>query len=257
MPVSRPHRELGNAGGEPVSGIGDFESGAVLVAFLRAVGAAGKHIDIRIDVHTAEDRTERAAIVGSENGLGVHTPALARAHDVFDILGAERSHAADRTGAVDVRGRSAHDVDSADQFGIKEERAVREMAGALIVLPRTIDHHGDAAEILQAADIDRGRRLVAAVLHPHTGNVVEEAAECAGLTTLDLLERHHADGSQRVDRALLGLRGRHRDGIERLHRRSCRSAPARSSPAPPLAHPAAAWPGCAWPASVFSARQDA
>ena len=88
------------------------------------------------------------------------------------------------------------------------------MPGALIVLACAVDHHRDAAEILQAADIDRGRRLVAAVLHPDTGYVVEETAERARLTTLDLLQRHHGDGSQRVDGALLGLRGRHRDRIE-------------------------------------------
>ena len=61
--------------------------------------------------------------------------------------------------------------------GIEEERAVGEMAGALIILPRAVDHHGDTAEILQAADIDRGRRFVAAVLHPDAGYVVEETAE--------------------------------------------------------------------------------
>src|SRR3954470_7979003 len=55
--VSRPYRQLGNAGREPVSGIGDFEAGAVLVAFLRAVGAACKHVDVRVNVNTAKDRT--------------------------------------------------------------------------------------------------------------------------------------------------------------------------------------------------------
>jgi len=38
------------------------------------------------------------------------------------------------------------------------------VAGALIVLPRAVDHDRDTAEILQAADIDHGRRIVAALL---------------------------------------------------------------------------------------------
>src|ERR1044072_4905658 len=219
VPVSRTHRQLGNTGGEPVSGIGDFEPCTVLVAFLGAVGTAGKHVDVRIDMNAAEDRTERATLIGPEYGLCVHTPALARTHDVFDVLGAERRDTADRTRAVDVGRWAAHDFDAADQFRVKEERAVREMAGTLIILPRAIDDHGDTTEILQAADVDRSRRLVAAILHPYAGNVVEETAKGAGLATLNLLQRHHADRRQRVDRALLGPGRNCRNRVERLHRR--------------------------------------
>ena len=93
------------------------------------------------------------------------------------------------------------------------------MAGTLIVLPRAIDDHGDTTEILQAADVDRSRRLIAAILHPDAGNVVEQTAEGAGLATLNLLQRHHADRGQRVDRALLGPGRNCRNRVERLHRR--------------------------------------
>ena len=103
--------------------------------------------------------------------------------------------------------------------GIEEERAVGVVAGALIVLPRAVDDDGDAAEILQAADVDDGRGIVAALLNRYAGDVVEDIGQPVRLQPLDLLERHHADGSQRVDRALLGLRRRDRDRIERLHRR--------------------------------------
>jgi hypothetical protein len=94
------------------------------------------------------------------------------------------------------------------------------VAGALIVLPRTVDDDRHAAKILQAADVDNGRGIVAALLDRHARYLVEDAGQPVRLQALDLLQRHHADGSQRVDGALLGLRGRHRDGIERLHRRS-------------------------------------
>src|SRR4029453_2927527 len=100
-------------------------------------------------------------------------PALARPHHVVDIFGAEGDHAADRAGAINVRGRATHHIDPADQFGLEEERAVGVMPGALVVLARTIDDDRDAAEILQAADVDDGRGIVAALLERNTWHVVE------------------------------------------------------------------------------------
>ena len=141
------------------------------------------------------------------------------------VLGAERDQAADCARAVDIRGRAAHHIDAADQFGIEEERAVGVVAGALVVLPRAVDDDRDAAEILQAADVDDGRGIVAALLNRHARYLVEDAGQPVRLQALDLFERHHANGSQRIDRALLGLRGCHRDGIERLHRRSANLRP--------------------------------
>jgi hypothetical protein len=141
-------------------------------------------------------------------------------HHVLDILGAERDQAADGAGAVDVGGRTAHHIDAADEFGFEEERTVGIVAGALVVLPRPVDNDRDTAEILQAADVDDGRGIVTALLERNAWHVVEDIGQPVRLQALDLLQRHHRDGSQRIDRALLGLRGCHRDGIERLHRRS-------------------------------------
>ncbi|MHC2316773.1 hypothetical protein ACVIHC_003819 [Bradyrhizobium diazoefficiens] len=122
-------------------------------------------------------------------------------------------------GAVDVGGRSPHDVDAADQFRIEEEGAVGIVAGALIVLPRAVDHDRDAAEILQAANVDNGRGIVAALLERNTGNRMEDVRQPVRLKTLDLVERDRADGRERVDRSLPGLGCGDRDGVERLHRR--------------------------------------
>ncbi len=83
------------------------------------------------------------------------------------------AHAADRAGTVDVRGRSADDVEAADQFRIEIERAVRIVAGALIVLPGAVDDDRNATEILHAADVDRRGRIVAAILHPDARDIVE------------------------------------------------------------------------------------
>ncbi len=67
------------------------------------------------------------------------------------------------------------------------------MTRALIILACTIDHNSDTAEVLQAADIDRRRWIIATVLHPDTGNVVEELAQTVWLLQLDLFLRHDAD----------------------------------------------------------------
>ena len=216
--VGGPHRDLHQAGGDVVVGIADFGAIAVPVIALGAIDRAAEHVDGRIDADAAEHRGQAAIAVGAVRAADIDAPALTGPQHVLNILGTERSDAADRAGAVDVRRRSTDHVDAADQFGIEEERAVGVVARALVVLPGAVDDHGDAAEILQAANIDGGRGIVAAVLHPHAGHIVKQVAEAIGLLPLDLLLRHHADRSQRIDRALLGLRGRHGNLVQRLRR---------------------------------------
>ncbi len=218
--VGGTHGELHQAGGEFVAGVADFGAVTVLVVARGAIHRAAKHIDIGIGADAAEDRAEASGIVGAAGSGHVDAPALARAHDVVDVLGAERDQAADRTGAIDVGGRAAHHVDPAHQFWIQEERAVGVVSGTLIILPRTIDNDGDAAEILQTADVDDGRGIVAALLKRHAGYAVEDIRQPVRLQPLDLLHRYRAHRRQRIDRALLRLRSRHCDCIERLHRRA-------------------------------------
>ncbi len=214
----RPYRQLHQPAGDLVAGVADLGALAVFIIALGAVHRAAEDIDIGIGAHAAEDRAEATGVVGAIGAGQIDAPALARAHHVVDVLGAERDHTADGAGAVDVRGRAAHHVDAADQFGIEKERAVAVVAGALVVLPRAVDDDGNAAEILQAANVDHGRRIVAALLERDAGHVVENIRQPVRLQPLDLFERDDADRRQRVDRALLGLRGRHRNGVERLHR---------------------------------------
>lgn len=90
------------------------------------------------------------------------------------------------------------------------------MAGALIVLPCTVNNHSNTTEILQTTDVDRGRRIVAAILQPHARHVVDEITNRAGVAALNLFERHHAHRRERVDCALLGLRRRDRDHVQWL-----------------------------------------
>ncbi|MBA7661403.1 hypothetical protein ES703_69420 [subsurface metagenome] len=216
--LGRPNRQLHQTAGDFIAGIADFSTVAILVVALGAIDRATEHIHIRIGAHATEDRAESAIPVGSVGASHVDAPALAGTQHVVDVLGAERDHAANRAGAVDVRGRAAHDIHAANQLGIEEERAVGVMSGALVVLPRAIDHDGNSAEILQAANVDRGCRIVAAVLEGHTGHIIEDVSEPLRLQSLNLLQRHHAHRRQRVDRALFGFRCRDRDGIERLDR---------------------------------------
>jgi serine/threonine-protein kinase len=63
----------------------------------------------------------------------------------------------------------------------------------------------------------RGSRwLVAAILQPDTRHIVNEIADRRRIAPLNLLQRHHADRRQRVDRALVELGCAHGDFIERL-----------------------------------------
>ena len=100
-------------------------------------------------------------------------PKFSRPQDIADILGTERNDAADSARAVDIRSRTAHDVHAAEQFRFKEEAAIRVVAAALVVLPCAIDDNGDTSKILQAANIDRRFRSVAAILKRYTRDIVK------------------------------------------------------------------------------------
>jgi hypothetical protein len=173
VPLGWPHRDLHQASRDLIAGVTDLGAVAVLVIALRTIDCAAEHIDVGRGAHAAEDRAHTTSVVGAAGAGHVDAPALARPHDIVDVLGTERDQAADRAGTVDVRGRTANDVDAANQFWIEEERAVGVVAGALIVLPRAVDDNRDAAEILQAADIDDCRGIVAALLERDAGHVVE------------------------------------------------------------------------------------
>src|SRR5436190_10112402 len=216
MACRRTYCQLHQAGCDLVARVPNLRAVAILVVVLAAIDRAAEHIDVRIDTNAAEHRAEPTVGIGAVRAGGVDTPSLAGAHDLLHVLGTERHQAADRAGAVDVGGRAAHHVDAADQLGIEEERAVGVVSGALVILPRAIDHDGDTAEILQASDIDDGRGIVAALLEGDAGDVVENIRQSFRLQALDLLQRHHRDRRQRIDGALFGLRCRNRDGIERL-----------------------------------------
>ncbi len=121
MTLGGPHRDLHQAGRDFIAGISDLGAGAILVIALGTVDGAAKHIDGRIGAHAAEDRAKPAILVGAVRTAHIDAPALAGTNDVVDILGAERDHAADRAGAVDVGRRAAHDIDTPDQLRIEEE----------------------------------------------------------------------------------------------------------------------------------------
>jgi hypothetical protein len=61
------------------------------------------------------------------------------------------------------------------------------MAGTLKVLPGAVDEDGDAAEVLQTADIDRGRWIVATLGEPDARHAVEDVGQAARLRLGDLL----------------------------------------------------------------------
>ena len=89
------------------------------------------------------------------------------------------------------------------------------MAGALEVLPRAVDHDRDAAEVLQAADVDRGLRRVGALAEPDARQAEEQVRGALRLELVDLLLAHRAHHRERIDGLLDRLGGEHRDRIER------------------------------------------
>src|SRR5690606_31139369 len=107
-----------------------------------------------------EQGEESLRLVAADHAMAKNAPALARLEDVIHILGLKRNHAADRAGAVDVGDRPAYHVHAAQKFRLKIEGAVGIVPGLLKVLTRAVDHHRDASEILQAADIDGRGRVV-------------------------------------------------------------------------------------------------
>ncbi len=88
------------------------------------------------------------------------------------------------------------------------------MAGALEILPRPVDQHRDAAEILQAANVDRDTRIVGALLKVDARHTKEQVLGAAGLQLVDLIAAHRTDAGKRLRDRFLDLRDHDRDWIE-------------------------------------------
>jgi hypothetical protein len=87
------------------------------------------------------------------------------------------------------------------------------VAGALEVLPRPIDHDVDAAEILQAADVDRRGRIIGPLLHVDARHAIKQIRRSGGHELIDLLLANGADAGQRLGR---------RHGVSDRRRFRCR-----------------------------------
>ena len=200
-----------------VAAAGDLGAIAVVVAVLRPVGGTDRDVIAVGRPHCPEQRAHRAAAIGAEQGVGQRAPALAGPQDVVGVLGGERHHAADGAGAVDVGDRAAHHLRLGEHLRIEIELAVGAVAGALEVLAGAVDDHRDAAEILQAANIDRRTRVVAAVGERHAGDVLEHLGRPSRHDGVEVALGHHADRRQRVDRPLLRPRRQNRYRVEHQH----------------------------------------
>ena len=90
------------------------------------------------------------------------------------------------------------------------------MAGALEILPRAVDHHGDAAEILKAAELIAVSGESARSRNHTLGQAKEQIRGPLRLDLIDLLLPHRTDHRERLDGALDRLGREHGDRIERL-----------------------------------------
>ncbi len=110
----------------------------------------------------------------------------------------------------------------ASSSGSMIDEAVGLVAGALEILPRAVDHHRDAAEVLHAADVDRHAGIVGALLEVHARHAEEGSSRPRRHELIELLAAHRAHAGQRLDHDFLGPACHHRDRIE--HRCDCASA---------------------------------
>ena len=95
-------------------------------------------------------------------------------------------------------------VDLLHQLRVDPEHALRAVAGALEVLPRAVDDHRDAAEILQAADVDAGAGALGVGLQGDARHAEEDVERRRRHAPVELLLVDMADRGQRLDRRLAG-----------------------------------------------------
>ena len=230
MAIGRPHRHFGQPGlhveGRIFYGLIRSEQradrhGAVAAGFeiaLIAVSEAADDIDVRRQTRSTHQGGEILILVGADFAVSDDAPALANLEDVVGVFGAEGNDTADGAGAEDIRHRSTDDVGIGDHFRIEIEAAVGIVTGALEVLTCAVDHHVDAAEILQAADIDRRRRFVGPLLERNARYAEEDVGRAARHDLFDLFLANSADRGERIDGFFLGLGGQDGDRIEHLFR---------------------------------------
>ena len=217
MPKRRTERSLHDARVDLIVGIRNDAAVAILVALLRTVGAAREQFRFGREARGGKCRAD-ATRGRAAHRMGQHAPAFADLEHILDVLGAERRDTADRAGAKHVGHRPANDVDAADELRLEIEDAVGVVAAALEILPRAVDDDVDAAEILEAADIDRGARIVGPLLHVDTRHAVDQIRRFGRHELVDLIlanrthageglgRRHRITDRRRSDRDIRGWR---------------------------------------------------
>ena len=168
----------------------------VVVEAIGADGAGGKAVAVRF---VAE--------------FFAQAPGLAVAQEIAGILGLEGDDAADAAGPIGVRHRTANDRDILQEFRLDVEGA-RAVADAPIILAGAVERHHDATILFEAADVDRGCRVVAVHGGGNTGRRAEQVGRRVRLHPLQFGAADVADAGQRVDHRLLDLGGRDGDRVE-------------------------------------------
>jgi hypothetical protein len=227
--VRRAKGQLGELGRHLFAGIDDRVAIAVGIIVLLAMRDAEDGLEILVRPGGEEGRTEEILVIAAGQPLQRCAISVAADEDVLDLLGADRHDAADGAGPIDVRHRAAGDIDLRQEFRLEIEFALAAMAGDLEILAGAVDDDGDAAEILEAAEIDARARIVGIRHRPHAGDAGEHVGEAAGQDLIDLCGGDDADAGQRLARLLVGFRRENGERIEiddvlrrgTAHRRAC------------------------------------
>ncbi len=214
MAFGRANVHLADLGGDLEVAVEDGIAVAVLVVVAVTTRGADQEIEIVGRTGREEHRAERLNAVGPKLPVHLGRKFFAGLEDVVAVDRAHRHHAADGAGAVDVRDRPAHHVDAGYQFRLHVDEAVGLVAGALKVLPRAVDDDRDAAEVLQAADVDCHAWIVGALLEVHRRHAEERIFHARRHQLIELLAADGAHAGKRLDHQFLGAACHHRDRIE-------------------------------------------
>ena len=196
----------------------------VLVVLIVAIDEVADDVDGVIEAVGARRAGGPAFAVGLVAQRARQRPGLFRLQEVAGVLGLEHHDAADGAGAIGVGHRTADDLDLLDQLGIEDEEVLGAVRGLVEILPRTVDDHRNAAEILQTADIDAGRDTLGVALSRDAGKAKEDILGCRRLAPFESLSaddahrRHLVDGriANAADDGNAVEQG-HRRGVDRRH----------------------------------------
>jgi len=156
MTVGGADDALGEAALNFVIRVLDLVAVAAFVVVALAIGEVAEKIECLDRLDGARHAGQKAIAIGLIAALDRAAILLALAQEVARRLGLEDDHAANGARAINIGDGPAHHRDLLQKLGLDPHRAGAAVIGTGEIVAGAIGDHGDAAEILEAADIDAG-----------------------------------------------------------------------------------------------------